>query len=144
MENLTSIEFEKLKTLRTQLEELQRVIEDQTQVLIQSTSNDFTNEIENLKVAINNSFKKPKLIPIPFGFLVSTSDFKKLGGKTNIRRKIQETAGISNYVNMIDTEYYYESHIPKEIKITLTKGFIQKINKSYKNILSDIDITQRC
>ena len=133
-------EFEKLQSLRKQLKDLENSISSQSQVVIQSASNDFAEELENLKSAINKTFSKAKLVPAPFGFIVSSPDFKKLGGKTNIRKKIAETAGSTTYVNTVNTDYYYESHIPKEIRITLAKAFIQRKDKSYKNILDGIEI----
>jgi hypothetical protein len=133
-------EFEKLQSLRKQLKDLENTISSQSQVVIQSASNDFAEEIGNLKSVINKSFTKAKLVPAPFGFIVTSPDFKKLGGKTNIRKKIAETAGSTTYVNTVNTDYYYESHIPKEIRITLAKAFIQRKDKSYKNILDGIEI----
>ena len=137
-------EFNKLQYLKLQLAELQKVINSQTQVVIESASIDFTDELKNLEVVIKNCFIKAKLVPVPFGFIVTSPDFKKLGGKTNIRKKIVEIAGSTTYVNTVNTEYYYESHIPKEIKITLAKAFIQRKDKSYKNILEGIEIAQNC
>ena len=133
-------EFNKLQNLKLQLAELQKNINSQSQVVIESASNDFAEELENLKSVINKTFSKAKLVPTPFGFIVSSPDFKKLGGKTNIRKKIAETAGSTTYVNTVNTDYYYESHIPKEIRITLAKAFIQRKDKSYKNILDGLEI----
>ena len=136
----TKIEFNTLTSLEKQIAKLQLLLESQKITVMESASNDFSAEIEQLKTTINTAFNKAKLTPTEFGFIVTSPDFKNLNGATDIREKINKTSNIKNFCNANVTDWYTTSNGPKEVKITLTKGFIQSINPEYKQILSSIEI----
>ena len=137
------IEFNTLTSLEKQIAKL----ESQKITVMESSANDFSAEIEQLKTTINTAFNKAKLTPTEFGFIVTSPDFKTLNGATDIREKINKISNIKNFCNANVTDLYTTSNGPKEVKITLTevkitltKAFIQSINPEYKQILSSVEI----
>ena len=138
----TKIEFNILTSLEKQIAKLQSLLESQKITVMESASNDFSAEIEQLKNTINTAFNKAKLTPTEFGFIVKSPDFKNFNwwSITDIREKINKTSNIKNFCNANVIHWYKSSNGPKEVKITLTKGFIQSINPEYKQILSSIEI----
>ena len=141
MEN-TKKEFVQMSNLESQIAELKSQLDLQRIHVLQSAANDFSSEIAELASVIKGTFAKAKLEPIPFGFLVTSPDFKNLGVQTDIRKMTNATKGSNQYVNVTVTQHYASQYVygPKEVKITLTKGFVQSVNKEYKQILASIDI----
>ena len=141
MEN-TKKEFTQMSNLESQIAELKKQLDLQRIYVLQSAANDFSSEIAELASVIKGTFAKAKLEPTPFGFVVTAADFKKLTGTTEIRKLVNATKGLNQYANVDVTQHYASQYVygPKEVKITLTKGFIQSVNNQYKQILASIEI----
>ena len=134
----TKNQFESLLALEQQIAQLQCMLSLQKVAVLESASNDFASEVSELGSIIKSVFGKAKLQAVPFGFVVTSPDFKTMGGLSDIRTKVNAAKGLSQYVNVVITDWYTSANGPKEARITLTKGFIQSINKEYKEVLSSI------
>jgi hypothetical protein len=138
----TKNQFESLLALEQQIAQLQSMLKQQKVAVLESASNDFASEISELGSIIKSVFSKAKLHAVPFGFVVTSPDFKSSNGFTDIRRMVNAAKGLNQYVNVDVTQQYASQYVygPKEVKITLTKGFVQSINKEYKAVLSSIEL----
>ena len=145
MEN-TRQEYRKLTEIQNQIAELQASLKTQESLLVKSVVGDFADHLQTLQSLIKQCYTRVKLVPAEMGFIVTSPEFKEssateIANRINTLHKASGGAA-ANLVKIQTLDWYSSQNIsgPKEIKLTLTKAFIQSVNKEYKNILNGIEI----
>jgi hypothetical protein len=140
--NETIAEFKNLQRIREEIANLEKALQLSIQRVNEAASEDFANHLNTLRDTVKAAYPKSRLTPTQWGFIVTTPEFKELNGVTDIKKKINSMGIATNFVNVVATEYYADQNIPgpKVVTIKLTKGYIQKINPAYKEILMNIDL----